>query len=154
FKVLNEKKPWEGEYHFDLLVRENTPKTPEGQEQAPEGVFRLIVFVNSLQKEEGKLSAEEREARKRLLALREQASNVPPEKLRQSLDEKMREEVAHVSPAQMERFVADQLSALGALEAKEVKLESDDPREVRFAVTTAPRAETFRTWPHDVTYGF
>jgi ABC-type transport system involved in multi-copper enzyme maturation permease subunit len=159
FKVFDEKKPWEGEYHFDLVVREvegkdAEGKDAEGQEPPPEGVFRLIVFVTSLRKEEGQLSAEEKEARKRLLAVQEQAANLPPDRLRKFLDEKMREEVAQVTPAQMESFIAEQLSSRGTLQAKEVKLESDQPREIRFAVQTAPRAETFRTWPHDITYGY
>jgi hypothetical protein len=117
-------------------------------------VFRLIVFVNSMQKAEGKLSPEEREGRKRILALQEQAANIPPEKLRQFLDEKMREEVAHVTDKQMEQFVAEQLASRGTLEAKEVKLTSATAGDVRFEVQTAPKTETFRTWPHEVTYGF
>jgi ABC-type transport system involved in multi-copper enzyme maturation permease subunit len=154
FKVIDEKKPWEGEYHFDLVVREVLAKNGEGKEQSPEGFFRLIVFVSSLRKEEGKLSAEEKESRKRLLALQEQAQNMPPDKLRQLFDEKMREEAAQVSPAQMESFVSEQLSSRGTLQAREVKFVSEAPAEIRFAVETAPRAETFRTWPHEVTYGF
>jgi ABC-type transport system involved in multi-copper enzyme maturation permease subunit len=154
FKALDEKKPWEGEYHFDLVVREQSVKGQDGHEQSAEGAFRLFVFVSSIQKEEGKLSAEDREARKRLLALQEQAQNVPPEKLRGFLDERMREEVAHVSPAQMEAFIADSLAAHGTLKAKEVKFKSEEPKEIRFEVQTAPRAETFRTWPHTVSYGF
>jgi ABC-type transport system involved in multi-copper enzyme maturation permease subunit len=154
FKALDEKKPWESAYHFDLVVREQAVKGPDGKEQSAEGAFRLFVFVSSLQKEEGKLSAEDREARKRLLSLQEQAANVPPEKLREFLDEKMRQEVTHVSPAQMEAFVADSLAAHGTLQAKEVKYKSEEPKEIRFEVETAPRAETFRTWPHTVAYGF
>jgi ABC-type transport system involved in multi-copper enzyme maturation permease subunit len=154
FKALNDKKPWEADYRFDLVAHESPKRGEDGKELPPEGVFRLIVFVYGLQKEEGKLTAEERESRKRLLALQEQAANVPPDQLRKFLDEKMREEVAHVSPAQMERFIADQLSSRGTLEAKEVKLKSADAGDVRFEVQTAPKAETFRTWPHEVSYGF
>jgi ABC-type transport system involved in multi-copper enzyme maturation permease subunit len=154
FRVLDEKKPWEGEYHFDILVREVEVKDAEGKVEPTEGVFRLLVFISSLRKEEGQLTPEEKEARKRLLAVQEQAANVPPDKLRKFLDDRMREEVAQVSPAQMEAFIAEQLSTRGTLQAKEVKLVSEQPREVRFAVQTAPRAETFRTWPHEITYGY
>jgi hypothetical protein len=154
FKAVNEKKPWESEYTFDLIVRELSVKTPDGKDESAEGVFRLIVFVTSLQKEEGKLTPEEKEARKRLLALREEAANVPPDKLRQFLDDKMREEVANISPGQMEQFIGDQLASRGTLKAKEVKLDSDADKAIRFHVQTEPRAETFRTWPHEVSYGF
>jgi ABC-type transport system involved in multi-copper enzyme maturation permease subunit len=154
FKALNDKKPWEADYRFELVVHEVALKTDDGKEQPPEGIFRLLVFVNSIQKEEGKLSEEDRQARRRVLALQEQAENIPPDKLRQFLDEKMREEVAHVTDAQLEAFIAEQLSARGTLEAKEVKVKSQDERNVRFEVQTAPKAETFRTWPHEVSYGF
>jgi ABC-type transport system involved in multi-copper enzyme maturation permease subunit len=155
FKALDEKKPWEGEYHFDLVVREAPKKTEDGKEQPPQGVFRLLVLISALQKEEGNLSAEDREARQRVqLAMQQQAQNVPPEKLRELLGEKLLQEAGQVTPAQMESFIADGLASHGTLLVKEVKLKSSDPKETRFNVQTAPRAETFRTWPHTVSYGF
>jgi ABC-type transport system involved in multi-copper enzyme maturation permease subunit len=154
FRVLDEKKPWEGEYHFDLVVHEVEIKDAEGKEQPTEGVFRLLVFLTSLKKEAGQLTPEERESRKRLIALQEQAANLPPDRFRKFLDDKMREEVAQVSAAQMEAFITEQLSSRGSLQAKEVRFVSEQPREFRFSVQTAPRAETFRTWPHEITYGY
>jgi ABC-type transport system involved in multi-copper enzyme maturation permease subunit len=152
FRVLDEKKPWEGEYNFDLVVHEVELKDAKGEDQPTEGVFRLLVFITSLGKEEGQLTPEEKEARKRLIAVREQAANMPPDRLRKFLDDKMREEVSQVTPARMEAFITEQLASRGTLQAKAVRLTSEQPREYHFAVQTAPRAETFRTWPHEVSY--
>jgi hypothetical protein len=154
FKQLNDNRPWEGQYRFNLVVHELPVKGPDGKEQPSEGIFKAMVWLSTLQLEEEKLSPEDREARKRLLMMREQAQNVPPAKLQQFLDEKMREEIAQVTPAQMERFVKSQLATQGTLEATEVKLKAQGPKEIRFDVETGSRSETFRTWPHTVTYGF
>src|SRR4051812_13225946 len=53
FKTLDEKKPWESAYNFDLVVREVELKDAEGKVQPTEGVFRLLVYFTSLRKEEG-----------------------------------------------------------------------------------------------------
>jgi ABC-type transport system involved in multi-copper enzyme maturation permease subunit len=155
FQQLNDRKPWDGEYRFAIAVNERDVKTPDGKVQPGEGTFRLLVWLSALQLEDEKLTAEDREARRRLLALREQAAAMKPEKLQEFLNEKMREEVNQVTPAQMERFIRDQLAAYGTLETTSVRMQPpEEGKDIRFEVEAKARAETFRTWPHRVSYGY
>ena len=54
----------------------------------------------------------------------------------------------------MERFINQQLSAYGTLETTGIQLKSDELGSTRFEVETQANPETFRSWPHSVTYGF
>lgn len=154
FQQLNDAPPWEGDYHFQLVVREVPMTGRDGKQESSEGILRTMVWLSSLQVEEEKLSAEDREARKRLLALREQAQAVPPEQYKQFINDKMREEINKVTPTQMERFIKQQLASHGTLETTRVQFEPGDNKEYRFAVEARGRPETYRTWPHNTSYGF
>src|SRR5262249_54409021 len=59
-----------------------------------------------------------------------------------------------VSPIQMERFITNQLAAHGTLETTHVQLQQRDGKEYRFAVEAKGRPETYRTWPHTLSYLF
>jgi ABC-type transport system involved in multi-copper enzyme maturation permease subunit len=154
FQQLNDAKPWDGEYRFDLIVREVAIPNPEGKEESSEGSFPAIVWITGIQGDETNLSAEDREARKRLLAMREQAQNLPPEELKKFLNEKTLEEVSKVTSGQMERFLKQQLSAHGGLETSRVTLQSKKLKEYSFTVEARGRSETYRTWPHTRAYLF
>lgn len=154
FQQLNNAKPWDGAYRFDLVVREVAMPNHEGKEESSEGSFPAIVWITGIQGEETNLSAEDREARKRLLAMREEAQNLPPEELKKFLNEKTMEEVRKVTADQMERFLKQQLSAHGSLETTRVHLQSKKPKEYTFTVEAHGRPETYRTWPHTRAYLF
>lgn len=159
FQQLNNAKPWDGEYRFELVAHEvpvqvdeeNKDKDKDNKESS-EGAFPAIVWVSGLQMDEEKLSAEDREARKRLLSMREQAQTLPPEQLKKFLNDKMMEEIKKVSPAQMERFLKQQLAAHGALETTAVHFEGKEDKAYRFSVEARGRPETYRTWPHTTTW--
>ncbi|MGH7170081.1 MAG: ABC transporter permease, partial [Gemmataceae bacterium] len=154
FQQLNNAKPWNGVYSFHLLVREVPVRNAEGKEESSEASFPAIVWFWGLQREDSNLSAEDREARKRLLAMREQVQNLPPEELKKFFTVKALEEVSKVSDAQMERFIREQLAAYGGLETTEVRLQSRKPKEYTFSVDAQGRSETYRTWPHTSSYLF
>jgi ABC-type transport system involved in multi-copper enzyme maturation permease subunit len=156
FQQLNSGPPWDGDYRFDIAVHEVPPPKEEGKEQPPppENAFRTVVWLSSLQTEEEKLSPEDREARKRLLAMQEQAATLPPQEIRKFLNDKMREEVNSVTPAQMERFIRQQLAAHGTLDTTSVEYRPADKTDIRFAVGAKGRPETYRAWPHSVSYVF
>jgi hypothetical protein len=154
FEQLNQAPPWNGEFRFDIVVTEKPMPGPDGKERSSEGAFRTMVWITSLQQEEGKLSPEDREARKRLLAMREQAQAVPPEKLEEFLNDKMKAEIESVSGPQMERFVTQQLAAHGTLDTSRVQLVKSDAKQTRFSVEARGRPETYRTWPHTISYLF
>lgn len=154
FEQLNQSPPWDGEYRFDILVKEVPMPGQDGKEKPSEGAFRTMVWVWSLQKEESELSQEDRDARKRLLAMREQAQNIPPEALEKFMNEKMRTEINSVSGPQMERFITQQLAAHGTLDTQKVQLQKSEGKETRFTVEAKGRPETYRTWPHTVSYLF
>jgi ABC-type transport system involved in multi-copper enzyme maturation permease subunit len=154
FAQLNNAKPWNGVYSFHLVVREVPIRNAEGKEESSEASFPAIVWIWGLQREDSNLSAEDREARKRLLAMREQAQNLPPEELKKFLNEKTLEEVRKVSTVQMERFIREQLAAYGSLETTEVHLQSKKPKEYVFSIDAQGRSETYRTWPHTRSYLF
>jgi ABC-type transport system involved in multi-copper enzyme maturation permease subunit len=160
FQQLNSSKPWDGEYRFELVAREVPVQQPneenkdddkdkkKKEQESSEYAFPLVVWVSSLQTEEAQLSPEDREARKRLLSMHEQAQALPPEQLKQFLNDKMKEEVKKVSPAQMERFLKQQMAAHGALETTSVHFQSKADHTYRFVVEARGRPETYRTWPH------
>lgn len=152
FKQLNDGPAWEGQYRFDLVVKELPAKDAEGKEQDTKGAFRALVWVHGLQLDEESLTHEDREARRRLVMMREQAQDVPREELNRWVNEKMREEINNVTPGLMERFIAQQFAAHGTLEVTRVRFESIKENRTRFAVETRARPETIRTWPHTVTY--
>jgi ABC-type transport system involved in multi-copper enzyme maturation permease subunit len=154
FQQLNNAKPWDGEYRFNLVVHEVPIQNPEGKEESSEGSFPAIVWITALQREDANLSSEDREARKRLLAMREQAQNLPPEEMKKFFNEKTMEEVRKVSPGQMERFIQEQLAAYGELQASQVRLQSQKAKEYTFVVEAHGRPETYRTWPHTRAYLF
>jgi hypothetical protein len=154
FTQLNDAPPWEGQYRFDLAVKELPAKNADGKEDDTKGAFRALVWVFGLQLDEQNLTAEDQEARKRLVMLREQAQTVPPDQLNKFLNEKMRDEIERVTPAQMERFVSQQLAAQGTLEVARAQFKGADGDRTHFEVETRARPETFRTWPHTVTYLF
>lgn len=154
FQQLNSAPPWDGEYRFDIVVREMPVMGQDGKEQPSEGAFRTLVYVSSLQADEEQLSPEDRAARKRLLSLQEQARNMPPDQLKQFLNDKMRDEISQVTPAQMERFMKKQLAAHGTLETTRLEFKPGDAKEYRFAIDAKGRPETYRTWPHTVSYLF
>lgn len=154
FQQLDQRPPWEGAYQFDLAVEELPVRGRDGKEQPGEGVFRLLVWLSGLQLDEKDLTDEDREARKRLLLLQTQAQTVAPDKLEEFLNDKMREEIARVTPARMERFVKDQLAAQGTLETTSVASIPAADGKPRFEVQVQSRTETFRTWPHTVKYLF
>ncbi len=156
FQQLNSAKPWEGDYRFEVIAREVPMPSAEekNKQESSEGAFPAIVWVSSLQLEEEKLSPEDREARRRLLSMREQAQALPPDRLKQFLSDKMMEEIKKVSPAQMERFLQQQLAAHGDLETTSVRFQSKDGNAYHFIVEAGGRPETYRTWPHTRSYLF
>jgi hypothetical protein len=158
FQQLNDAKPWNGEYRFNLIVSEVPVRGPENKEESSEGAFPTLVWISSLRMEEEKLNEEDREARKRLLVLREQtqreAQTIPPDQLKQFLNDKMMAEIRKVSPAQMERFIKQQLATHGTLETTRVQLDSQKPKEYHFAIEARGKPETYRSWPHQVSYLF
>jgi ABC-type transport system involved in multi-copper enzyme maturation permease subunit len=147
FQQVNEAAhPWEGEYRFAIVVKEQEEK-----------VFRLIVFakiLRSIQTDDEKLGPEDKEARKRLLAIEEQAGQVPPDQLKQFITDRMKEEIEKLTPSQMEQFVKEQLASYGTLETTAVHFSPTDATPLRFEVESRARAETFRTWPHKLTFLF
>jgi ABC-type transport system involved in multi-copper enzyme maturation permease subunit len=154
FQQLNNAQPWDGVYRFNLIVREVPVRTPDGKEESSEGSFRAIVWVFGLQRDDVNLSDEDREARKRLLAMRDQAQNLPPQEMSKFLKEKGTEESNKVSRGQLERFVGQQLAAYGELDASRVHLQSEKAKEYTFAVEAHGRPQTYRTWPHTRAYLF
>jgi ABC-type transport system involved in multi-copper enzyme maturation permease subunit len=154
FEQLNSAPPWEGDYRFEIAVREVPQPKEEGKEEPPENAFRTLVWFSGLQAEEANLSPEDREARKRLLAMEEQAAALPPQQIRKFLNDKMREEVNGVTPGQMERFITRQLEVHGTLEPTRVLYRPAAENDLRFVVEAKGRPETYRTWPHAVSYLF
>jgi hypothetical protein len=52
----------------------------------------------------------------------------------------------------MERFITQQLVSHGTLNTTRVQLQNSDAKETRFTVDAKGRPETYRTWPHTITY--
>jgi ABC-type transport system involved in multi-copper enzyme maturation permease subunit len=154
FQQLNDSAPWLGKYRFTLIAKELPTKDAKGDEKPLHGAFRAMVWLSTLQVDEENLSSDDKEARKRLVALREQAQTLPPDQLEKFLEGKLRDEINRIAPSQMERFINQQLSAYGTLETTGIQLKSDELGSTRFEVETQANPETFRSWPHSVTYGF
>jgi hypothetical protein len=152
FEQLNKTPPWDGDYRFNIVVREVATIGPDGKEQSAEGAFRTLVLVSSLQAEEADVSPEDQAARKRLMAMREQVATMPPDQLEKFITDQLRQEINKVSPAQMERFIRQQLVTHGTLETTTVQFKPGDGKEYRFAVEAKGKSETYRTWPHTVSY--
>ncbi len=153
FKQTDEKKPWDGDYRFTIVVREQTLPGPDGKPQSAKGMFRLMIYASSLEMDEDKMTDDDRQARKRMIQLQRDAARGQNEKVEEFM-KKIEQEVNAVTPAQMERFISNQLAAQGTMVPKTVHYAPSGSDTARFEVETLPRAETIRTWPHKMTLGF
>jgi ABC-type transport system involved in multi-copper enzyme maturation permease subunit len=147
FNQLNPgSKPWDGAYTFDLKVKEL------GQEK---GAFRLIVWALLLQEEdEAQLTAEDREARRRVALIAQQGQHLSEEQLKPFLTSRSREEIDRITPGQMERFVRSQLAAFGAFDASKVQLKAQGGGDYQFALEAKPKEGAFKIWPQSMALFF
>ncbi len=156
FKQTNENKPWDSDYHFTIVVHEK-PIEGDGPGNNPiagKGIFRFMVYVvSATQTEEDDMTEQEREARERFHQFQRDAMHGQTDKINKFVKDVVTNPNA-VTAVQMERFIANQLAAQGTLVTKSVKFAPTAEEELRFEVQTQPRAETFRTWPHEMTVGF
>jgi ABC-type transport system involved in multi-copper enzyme maturation permease subunit len=167
-------KPWEGAYRYDLIVSETPPpksedagdsgaekkdgkgkakkKEPEARPQAM--VFRLLILFEQLReifrRSETDLTEEERATKERVLPLiirLYQGQNLPAEE-RKKVERDLANELRRITPALMEEYIKNQLSAHGSMEVTRVRLEGQDPTSYRFLVECRSLPETYRSWPH------
>jgi len=136
-QLVGEKsRPWEGEYRFTLIVTEKEKQ-----------VWSYLVWLWGLTVDEKDMDAQDLEARKRAIALRDRAQKVEKSELAESL----KREIDQVTDGQMERFIAKQLTIHGNYEATQVQRLHEpgfSPNDYRFQVDARPIAGSFATWPH------
>ena len=131
----DKKHPWDGHYRFTLIIGEREKST-----------LPFMVWLWSLQTDEQEMSPQDRETRKRFVALRDRAQKID----KSELAENLKREIDQVTDSQMERFITQQLAIHGNYEATQVRRLPEAPRanEYRFQVEAHPVAGSFARWPH------
>lgn len=164
---------WDGEFRYTLVVKQNAdfgpPKVqqdqrknekdgkdgkPNKQMQLPEiNFFKITVLIHAvLNKPAEELTEEDKRLRNRLkdLVVQTMVASKGEQDQKIKAEQDIRNEIERVSPAQMERFIRQELGAKGALEVITVKLESSSTQEHRFQIECKAREGTVRSWPHEV----
>jgi ABC-type transport system involved in multi-copper enzyme maturation permease subunit len=144
FHQLDEHaRPWASPYQF-LIVARDAPNAPKA--------FRSLVVLSAMLDKEGE-EDHGPGARLRKMRAEMRAQVADPEKFKEFLQE-IEREVDRVTNAQMEQFIKGQLTTFGTWAATRVQVESAGGGEVQFLVEAKPRAETIRTWPHQLVLFF